>query len=95
MEVSPIKYVKKAKLRGHLFDATDESGCVSSAWTNFPVDHREPLEVLAGVAGELAWPLGQLLEGHEFLLLLEANQGLERASRSDKTFKAQNPSEVG
>ena len=46
---SPISYVKDAELRGGLFDPKDTSGAISSVYTNFFVDHTEPLEALEWV----------------------------------------------
>lgn len=72
MRASPIRYVREARLRGRLFNPEDIIGLVSCADTNFWVDHTEPLEAL-GRAREIAdWPLGDLHDGHEFLLILEA-----------------------
>jgi hypothetical protein len=70
MKTSPISYVRNAQLRGSLFDPKDTSGLVSSVYTNFFVDHDEPLEALAWVREEQKWPLGELLDGHEFLLIV-------------------------
>ncbi|KAI8635013.1 hypothetical protein F5Y19DRAFT_470064 [Xylariaceae sp. FL1651] len=70
MKASPISYVKEAELRGSLFNPEDTSGVVSSVYTKFFVDHAEPLEALAQVREGLEWPLGELLDGHEFLLLI-------------------------
>ena len=48
------------------------SGAISSVDTNFFVDHAEPLKALNRVReGGLDWPLGELLDGHEFLLMIE------------------------
>jgi hypothetical protein len=70
MKASPINYVKDAGLRGSLFDPEDTSGVVSSVYTKFFVDHTEPLEALAWVREGLDWPLGELLDGYEFLLMI-------------------------
>ncbi|KAL6247758.1 hypothetical protein RBB50_005106 [Rhinocladiella similis] len=72
MKLSPVDYVRNAQLRGSLFDAIDSTGAVSSVFTNFFVDHAEPLRALDLVRQGLDWPLGELLEGHEFLLMIEA-----------------------
>lgn len=82
MEASPISYVKAAELRGSLFDPEDTSGVISSVNTNFFVDHTEPLEALAWVRRGLGWPLGELLDGYEFLLMVEAR----RRDRSRSQF---------
>ena len=74
MEASPVRYVKDAKLHGSLFDPGDTSGLVSCVDTGFFVDHNEPLEALAWVREAMDWPLGELFDGHEFLLILEARR---------------------
>lgn len=84
MNASPISYVKDAKLRGSVFDPGDTSGLVSSVDTGFFVDHNEPLEALACVREVKEWPLGELLDGHEFLIILEAR----RRSRSRSNVPA-------
>ena len=70
MKGSPITYVKNAELRGSLFDSEDTSGAVSSVCTKFFVDHTEPLQALEWVREGLNWPLGELLDGFEFLLII-------------------------
>ena len=82
MKVSPISYVKDAELRGSLFDLEDTSGVISSVYTNFFVDHTEPLEALAWVREGLDWPLGELLDGYEFLLMIEVRRRDRSRSRS-------------
>ena len=72
MKASPIDYVKDAKLRGSLFNPEDTNGLVSCVDSGFFVDHTEPLEALEWVRREMVWPLGELLDGHEFLLIVEA-----------------------
>lgn len=79
MERSPIKYVKDATLRGNLFDARDTSGSISSVCTNFFVDHTEPLAALREIQQELDWPLGDLLDGHEFLLVIDRRRPRSRS----------------
>lgn len=74
MKASPIRYVKEAKLRGSLFNPEDASGLVSSVGSSFWIDHTEPLEALARAREAIEWPLGELNDGHEFLLILEARQ---------------------
>jgi hypothetical protein len=82
IKVSPISYVKDAELRGSLFDPEDTSGAISSVYTNFFVDHTEPLEALAWVREGLDWPLGELLNGYEFLLMIEVRRRDRSRSRS-------------
>jgi len=82
MKVSPISYVKNAELRGSLFDPEDTSGVVSSIYTRFFVDHTEPLEALTWVREALDWPLGELLNGYEFLLMITVRRRDRSRSRS-------------
>ena len=70
---SPVQYVKNARLTGSLFDNELMSGSVSLADTGFFVDHAEPLGILEYVRLTSRWPLGRLLEGHEFIMLAKAN----------------------
>lgn len=87
MKASPITYVKDAELRGSLFDSTDTSGAVSSVDTKFFVDHTEALEALTWVREGQEWPLGELLDGYEFLFIIE-NRRRDR-SRSRSTSRSQ------
>lgn len=82
MKASPIGYVKDAELRGSLFGSEDASGVVSSVYTKFFVDHTEPLEALAWVREGLDWPLGELLDGYEFLLIIAVRRRGRSKSRS-------------
>jgi hypothetical protein len=82
MAASPISYIKDAKLRGSVFDPDDTSSLVSSVDSGFFVDHNEPLEALAWVREETEWPLGELFDGHEFLLVLEARRRSQSRSAS-------------
>ncbi len=66
LEASPVGYLKQAKLRGSCFDS-DSDGTISCVDTQFFVDHTEPLQALE--IAEEGWPLGKLLEGHEFILI--------------------------
>ena len=88
MKASPIRYVKEAKLRGRLFNPEDFSGLVSSVDTDFWVDHTEPLKVLGWARDTVDWPLGELHDGHEFLLVLEAKRRTRSRSQSISRPKA-------
>lgn len=81
MKASPIPYVKNARLCGSLFNPDDASGLVSSVDTGFWVDHSGPLEALAWARDVVDWPLGELHDGHEFLLLLEVRRRTRSTSR--------------
>lgn len=82
MEAPPISYVKDAELRGGLFDSKDISGAVSSVDTKFFVDHTETLEALTWVREGQEWPLGELFDGYEFLLIIEVRRRDRWRSRS-------------
>jgi hypothetical protein len=67
---TPVEYLKTAELRGKLFEEEPrEPGTICCIDTSFYVDHTEPLEALMEFND---WPLGELPEGHEFLILVEA-----------------------
>jgi len=86
---SPITYVKAAKLCGSLFqpDGTaSDTSLVSGVNTDFFVNHEEPLSALQWLQGERKWPLGELTDGIEFLLVFEAPR---RRSRSLSMHRAQ------
>jgi hypothetical protein len=82
MEASPVRYVRDAKLRGKVFNPEDDSGLVSSVDTGFYVDHEEPLEALTWQQETMGWPLGELLDGHEFILVVEFKPRPRFRSRS-------------
>jgi hypothetical protein len=89
MQVSPVAYIRAAKLRGELFEAEDTKdtkGLLASVDTRFFVDHAEPLEALGCARESMEWPLGELLDGHEFVLILEA----KRRSRSRSSSSRRN-----
>ena len=71
MKDCPVQYIREASFSGSLFDQDHHSGgAVSSINTGFYCDHKEPLAVLSRVKENMDWKLGELLEGHEFLLLI-------------------------
>ena len=75
LEASPIEYVQKMMLCGSLFEDNCTTGAVSSVFTNFYVDHEEPLEVLAAYRTRGQWVLGDL-DGHEYLIILPVHQSV-------------------
>jgi len=70
LDVTPVGYLKTAQLCGSLFEQKPAQGVVSSVDTQFFVDHSEPLDALAYYQQSRGWSLGNLLEGHEFLIIL-------------------------
>lgn len=74
MKAPPTRHARDAKPRGSLFNPEDASGLVSSVDIGFWIDHQEPLEALARVRETIHWPLGELNDGHEFLLIFEVRR---------------------
>jgi len=74
MAKSPIAYVENARLHGSLFASGEASGLISVVDSSFFVDHNEPLEALAWLGERGVWPLGDLPDGHEFLLVFEVSR---------------------
>ena len=74
MAASPISYVKDARSCGRLFNPDDLGDIVSCVDTRFFIDHTEPLKALTWVKESMDWHLGELNNGHEFLLILEARR---------------------
>lgn len=76
---TPTSYVRDAKLCGSLFSGDDkgkdgsggEDGVVCAVDSHFFVDHKEPNEALARLRRDDRWPLGDLPEGHEFVLVFQ------------------------
>ena len=61
------------KLRGSLFkdvEVAPEPGVISLVFTEFYVDHEEPLAALQTFKNTGKWSLGELLDGHEYLIIL-------------------------
>ncbi|KAF2183688.1 hypothetical protein K469DRAFT_727945 [Zopfia rhizophila CBS 207.26] len=74
LQSAPISYVKNAILRGSLFEEGVENGTVSSAYTNFWVDHQEPLDALAVIREQgINWPFGD-----EYLVVVKAKSSEDR-----------------
>ena len=69
IESSPVSYVRNAELHGTLFNSVEDDGTVSCANTGFFVDHTKPLQAMSIARERTAWPIGDLINGHEFLLL--------------------------
>lgn len=74
---SPVKYVFTAQLHGSLFGERVEDGAVSCADTNFYIDHTESDKALEAVRSKgVAWPLGELPQGHEFFVIINGSRSL-------------------
>jgi hypothetical protein len=86
MQSCPVNYVNEAKLHGSLFGVVDD-GSVSCVDTAFWVDHEEPLAALESVRAKgIAWPFGDLPEGHEFLIIVKAKTGDSREGQKSSEF---------
>jgi hypothetical protein len=72
IDTSPVSYLKNAQVHGSLFKDGTDGGAVCSVNTEFFVDHDEPLQTLKRweERQDMAWPLGELAEGHEFLCIV-------------------------
>ncbi|KAF8420715.1 hypothetical protein EV426DRAFT_611905 [Tirmania nivea] len=75
---SPIEYLRTAKLSGSLFSELDNSGLICGVDTNFFVDHTEPLQALKEVRRFREWPLGDLIDGCEFLVIVQAKNSTNK-----------------
>jgi len=70
LDSSPVDYIKNLKPCGSLFEEDCTTGNVSSLFTQFFVDHEEPLDALKTFKANERWCLGDLPEGHEFLIIV-------------------------
>lgn len=77
LESSPISYLKAAQLRGTLFQDNCDNKAISSVFTEFYIDHTEPLAVLQQYKKRGRWCLGELLDGCEFLAIFPIAVSLE------------------
>ncbi|ETW78571.1 hypothetical protein HETIRDRAFT_323024, partial [Heterobasidion irregulare TC 32-1] len=71
---STVGYIKTAELRGTVFGDAHDPAVVSSAFTNFYVSHVEPLDILETYVARSNWSLEELLEGHEFLIIVPVSK---------------------
>ncbi|KAJ7252130.1 hypothetical protein B0H12DRAFT_1234007 [Mycena haematopus] len=71
MDTTNISYLKGVQLRGSLLQEAEAGGAMSCAFTDFYVDHEEPLRAMNRweEKQDMAWPLGVLPEGHEFFCI--------------------------
>ena len=83
LKSTTVAYLKTVRLRGSLFQKVFDAGVVLSVFTNFFVDHKEPLAALCGFEEKGEWCLGELLDGHEYLVILSVPT---EAARRDSIF---------
>lgn len=82
MKSSPINYIRDAKLCRSLFNPKDSNGMVLSVDINFFINYTEPLEALVFVKEDMDWPLGELIDNYELLLILKAKAMLDLGYRA-------------
>ncbi|RPD76327.1 hypothetical protein L226DRAFT_559440 [Lentinus tigrinus ALCF2SS1-7] len=75
LATSPVCYIRTARLRGSLFEKDGDPAVVSLANTEYFVDHAEPRAALEKWESRSSseWPLGKLLSGHEFFVVVPLN----------------------
>jgi hypothetical protein len=66
LDTSPVLYIRDMQLCGTLFEDDCNTSAISSVFTNFFVDHCEPLAALTIYKASSGWILGDLLEGFSF-----------------------------
>lgn len=67
-----IQYLLGKSLVGSWFEPTvehKERQAVAQVNSEFYIDHAVPLEALESLQVDVQWPLGPLLEGHEFIVV--------------------------
>lgn len=69
---SPVLYIQNAKPAGTIFKAGGDLRC--GADTSFHIDQKEAKEAVAELEAKDEWPLGELIEGHEYLLLFDGKR---------------------
>jgi hypothetical protein len=74
MDVSPVDYVRSTNTVGLLFGTNDSGDAISCGFTDFYIDHEEPDNVLENLKKTRVWPLGTLPGGHEYLVLVKAEE---------------------
>ena len=83
-----IAYLADKPLVGSMFgtiphvDKTTPKALINS---DFHTDHREALEALINLPLDVQWPLGPLLEGHEFIVVFEVGTSRKRSGESKRT----------
>ena len=78
-----ITYLIDKPLVGSMFQTiphVDESTPKALINSEFHIDHREPLDALTSLPLDVQWPLGPLLEGHEFIVMFEVGTNRRRTS---------------
>ena len=71
LAATPIPRLKKRPLHGSLFEDDCVTNAVSLINTQFYVNQSQALEALDNYKKEKQWCLGDLFEGHEYVLVLK------------------------
>ncbi|KAI0656388.1 hypothetical protein C8Q70DRAFT_1011308 [Cubamyces menziesii] len=74
LNCSTVEYLRTAELGGAFKGTPDGSYLVN---TSFFVDHTEPKAILRTYVAEGKWAFGELIDGHEFLVLIAVPKVIE------------------
>lgn len=80
-----IQYLIGKSLVGSVFEPNleyEEGQAVAQVNSEFYTDHTEPLEALANLPVDVQWPLGPLLEGHEFVVVFRVGSSRKKEDHS-------------
>jgi hypothetical protein len=83
-----VTYLANKSLVGTVFQTIpniDERTPKALINSEFHIDHREPLEALSNLPIDVQWPLGPLLEGHEFIVVFEVGKNRREHRRKRVT----------
>ena len=71
LDICNVPYLIDRHLVGSLFQQNQQpdNQCRLQIDTGFYTDHTEPLKALSKLPVDVEWPLGPLLEGHEFVVI--------------------------
>lgn len=73
LAASPVSYIQKATPAGTIFEKNGgDLRC--GADTGFHVDQSEAKEAVSELEMRDEWPLGDLIDGHEYLLLFDGKR---------------------
>jgi Acetyltransferase (GNAT) family len=82
-----ITYLADKSLVGSMFGTiphVDKNTPKALINSEFHTDHREPLEALVSLPVDVHWPLGPLLDGHEFIVAFEVGTSRKRTSQESR-----------
>ena len=82
LDICNIPYLINRPLVGSLLQQSQQSEneCRLQIDTGFYTDHTEPLEALSKLPVDVEWPLGPLLEGHEFVIVFSVGSNRKKTT---------------